>query len=109
MPRGARDANEHEIIEALRAAGATVLQLEDPDHEGVLDLLVGFGGHVVGFNLLMEVKVVGKKLRPGQERWARLWNGPVITVWSVQDALNAIGVRSREIPRLARRIAQSGG
>ncbi len=79
-----RDANEPEIIKALRAAGATVEQLSE---KGVPDLLVGF----MGSTYLMEVKTPKGKLTPDQTTWIDLWQGQVHIVRTVEEALRIIG------------------
>ena len=99
-----RDSNEKEIIAALKAAGATVTQLNGT---GVPDLLVGHAGNT----FLLEVKLPlgprgGKQLRGGadprgdgvltesQVKWWGDWKGaPAQIVRSVDDALRAIGAR----------------
>ena len=83
MPRRKpkRDTAERPIVDALRALGATVAQLDDAN---VPDLLVGFRG----VNYLLEVKT-GKygKLEPGQAEWHQSWCGQTATVKTVEEAL----------------------
>lgn len=97
-----RDVNEPLIIEALRAAGAAVHQL---DGAGVPDLLVSYKGELT----LLEVKNPDAKgggkyntgdgcLTADQTRWWARWrmlNGkePVI-VYTSEQALVAIGAKS---------------
>lgn len=91
------DPNQPEIVAALRACGATVQPLSAIG-KGVPDLVVGYNGA----NYLLEVKhraAVNKSgtFRPSQrershEEWHRQWRGHVVTVWSADDALAAIGV-----------------
>lgn len=82
----ARDHNEPAIVDALRAAGASVCRLSDP---GCPDLLVGYRG----MTLLMEVKVGrGPQHRIAwtavQREWHAQWRGaPVHVVQSPADAL----------------------
>jgi hypothetical protein len=82
-----RDANEREIVEALRAAGHLVQHLEQG--AGVPDLLVFAGGRLV----LLEVKDgPKKKLTPAQVKWHAQWAGtPLFVVDSVSAALAAVG------------------
>jgi hypothetical protein len=96
-----RDANEAEIIAALRAVGATVQQLSGED---VPDLLVGFRG----VDYLVEVKMpLGPKggasdrvLSEGQATWHAAWRGrPPVVVRAVEEALAAIGAVARPAPR----------
>jgi len=90
----ARDANEAEIVRALRDVGAGVFPLDLP-----LDLLVAWRGKT----MLMEVKLpVGpeggdshSRLRPGQQRFIATWPGQVAVVRTPAEALAAIGARIR--------------
>jgi hypothetical protein len=90
------DKNQGEIIEALEAVGATVLDASGVGF-GVPDLIVGH----MGVNHLMEVKNpanrYGRKgLTKKQQKWADGWNGaPVAIVRSPEDALAALGVRKK--------------
>ena len=86
IPRKAkRDANEPEIIAALRRVGASVQPVSIPN---VPDLLVGFRGR----NYLLEIKTAKGKEERGQSEWALLWEGHRAVVRTVDDALIAIGV-----------------
>ena len=93
MRRAAKvDANQREVVAALRDAGATV-QLLHAVGEGCPDLLVGYRGG----NYLLEVKDGRKppsaqKLTPQQEIWHRDWRGHRVVVNSPEAALVAIGV-----------------
>jgi hypothetical protein len=95
-----RDANEAAIVEALRAIGCVVQQLDQGG--GVPDLLVGRGG----VNLLMEVKSPDAKggakpggarmkgrgaLTPDQVRWFGAWKGGrIVEVVNVEEAIAAV-------------------
>lgn len=82
------DANQREIISALRGIGATV-QLLHQVGGGCPDLLVGFGGQTV----LLEVKnPEGRdRLQPEQEAWHNVWKGgPLGVVRSVEEAESAV-------------------
>lgn len=84
-----RDANEKAIIEALRAAGASVQQLSGLD---VPDLLVGHHG----INFLLEVKMPKGELSDGQFEWVKRWRGrDVYVVRTVDEALAAVGCGAR--------------
>jgi hypothetical protein len=95
-----RDANEAQIVAALRRCGAQVLRLGSPDAPDLLvrcgafqcitDSYQGQHGRVWGKYVLMEVKAAKGKLKPGQTDFHRLWPETVI-VRSVADALAAIG------------------
>jgi hypothetical protein len=85
-----RDLIENEIIQALLAAGCTVQRLSA---KGVPDLLVGFVDPETGIptNLLMECKSKGGKLTPDEIAWIDEWKGMVYIIWSIDDALRAVG------------------
>jgi len=79
-----RDKNESRIIEALRAAGASVTPLSAP---GVPDLLVGFRGQTY----LLEVKDGRNGLTDEQDDWHTNWRGsPVWIVRNLEESLRAI-------------------
>lgn len=85
------DANQNEIVKALRKVGATVQSLSSIGH-GCPDLLVGFRG----VNYLFEVKDGTKspsriRLTDDEEKWAIRWAGRWDVVVSVYQALSAIG------------------
>ena len=85
------DANQAEIVAALRGVGASVLDLHGIGVAGVPDLLVVFGERAV----LMEIKnPKGKnRVKESQERFRQTWRGRVEIVRSVDEALAAIGVQ----------------
>jgi Holliday junction resolvase len=91
--RAARtDANHVQVVEALRAAGATVQSLAAVG-KGVPDLLVSFKG----VNILMEVKDGNKspsrqKLTEDQIKFHGTWQGPISIVDGPEAALRALGV-----------------
>ena len=93
MRRAAKiDSNQTEVINALKAAGASVQSLAALG-KGVPDLLVSING----VNLLMEVKDGDKsksrqKLTEDQVKWHGAWQGPVCVVDSPEAALRMIGV-----------------
>lgn len=94
MRRAAKiDGNQTQIVEALRAVGATVQTLAAVG-KGVPDLLVGYKGQT----LLLEVKNGRKppserKLTEDQLVWHRNWNGgPLAVVDGVDSALRMLGV-----------------
>ena len=74
MRRAARrDANERRVIDALRACGAYVKQIND---EGLADLLVYYRGHT----LILEVKDGDKPpsaraLTPAEQKFHDEWPG----------------------------------
>ena len=76
-----RDSNEKEIVDALKAVGASVERLD------VIDLLCGYRG----INYLLEVKTPDGALNEKQSDWIRAWNGGIYIVRTVDEALRAIG------------------
>lgn len=89
MRRAARvDANQDQIVSALRAAGATVQSLSQIGH-GCPDVLASFRGQ----NHLFEIKnPKGKdKVNDEQKKWHIAWCAPVHVVRSPEEALQAIG------------------
>ena len=92
MRRAAKvDANQTEIVKALRQVGASVQSLAATG-KGVPDLLVGFRGK----NLLLEVKDGDKvksarKLTADQVEWHQGWRGHVAVVESVEQAIKVLG------------------
>lgn len=94
MRRAAKvDANQAEVVKALRAAGATVQSLAAVG-DGVPDLLVGIAGKTA----LIEVKDGAKvpsaqRLTSDQLAWHGAWQGGTLaTVNSVESALRVLGV-----------------
>jgi hypothetical protein len=94
MRRAARvDANQPEIVAALRQVGASVQHLHHVG-QGCPDILVGFQG----INYLMEIKDGSKppsrrRLTKDEADWFAQWNGQASIVENVDDALRVIGLR----------------
>ena len=95
MRRAARiDTNHGDIVDALRAAGASVQTLASVGR-GVPDLLVGYRHQ----NFLVEVKrPLGpqggeskSRLTDDQRSWHGSWRGRVDVVRTVSDALALLG------------------
>lgn len=92
MRRKARaDANQPDIVEALRAVGASVAHIHMVG-QGLPDIIVGFHG----VNYLMEIKDGGKppskrRLTPNEQDWHDAWRGSVVVVNDEDQALRAIG------------------
>ena len=92
MRRAAKaDANQPEIIAALRKAGASVQALHTVG-QGCPDIVVGFRG----VNWLLEIKDGSlahsrRVLTSSELSWHRAWEGQVRTVCTPADALAAIG------------------
>jgi hypothetical protein len=81
------DKNQVAIVSALRQAGAKVLMLHQHG-SGCPDALVGFRGKL----LLMEFKSKGGRLTPDELSFYDNWTEYMVVVYSVDDALKAIGV-----------------
>lgn len=87
------DANQPEIVAALRKVGATVHSTAGVA-KGFPDLTVGYKRATY----LLEVKDGSKppsarELTPDQVKWYATWNGgPCVVVNNVSEALAAIGV-----------------
>lgn len=83
-----KDANQNDIVDALRKAGCSVEVMHEP-----CDLLVGIGGR----NILLEVKDSNKppsarKLTEPQLRFRRLWRGQYAVVETVEQAIKEVGL-----------------
>lgn len=93
MRRAAKvDANQTEIVKALRQVGASVQSLASTG-QGCPDLLVG----IRGTNYLIEVKdgqkvKSARKLTPDQVVWHESWRGRVYVAESVEQALEIIKI-----------------
>jgi len=79
-----RDSAEAAIVDALRKAGWSV---ESWSQRNCPDLVLSRHG----VTLLAEVKTGRKKLRPGQQDWIAQWQGRVVVLRSVEDALRLGG------------------
>lgn len=80
-----RDANEREIIDALKQIGCTVKQLSA---KGIPDLLVGFRGK----NFLIEVKQPNGSLTSDQKEFHACWFGTIHVVTTVDEAIRIVSV-----------------
>lgn len=86
------DANQPEIVMALRYAGASVQHLHGVG-SGCPDLVCGYRGQ----NYLIEVKdgskpPSGRALTSDQVAWHGDWKGSVSVVKNIDEALRVIGV-----------------
>ena len=79
------DANQNQIVDFLRDAGASVQSLASLG-KGVPDLLVGWRG----INFAIEVKGPKGALTSDQAKWHREWRGRVVIVRSVEDCKNLL-------------------
>lgn len=87
--RGRRtDSNQSAIVTALRAVGATVVDLSAVGR-GVPDLLVGFRGQT--YLLEVKNKLGRNRTTADQEVFYEWWRGtPAVIVYTTDDALKAI-------------------
>lgn len=84
------DANHAEVVAALRAIGATVLDIHDIGN-GAPDLVVGFRA----VNLLLKIKdgrkpVSARKLTEDEQKFFEEWRGPIHIVYGVADAIDVV-------------------
>jgi hypothetical protein len=84
------DANQEQIVFALRAMGATVRVVTQGN--GLPDLLVGFRG----VTILMEVKdgqkvPSARKLTPAEQKFFEEWRGGIVAIVnSVDEAIDLL-------------------
>ena len=96
MRRAAKvDASQPAIVEALRKAGCSVLDLSRHG-SGVPDVLV-YAPRLCAY-CLVEIKAAGKRknLTPKQVEFHKNWRGPVVVVESVDEALQLFAYRTPE-------------
>lgn len=87
MPRARRvDRNQTEIVQALRACGASV-HITARYGEGFPDLVVGFGGRT----FLLEIKTATGQLTEDEREFIDNWRGHVAIVRNETDALMVVG------------------
>jgi Holliday junction resolvase len=83
---GKVDANQSEVVAALRKVGASVVSLANCGN-GIPDLLVGYRG----VNYLIEVKTQAGRLTEDQKEFKKAWNGSsVIVAKTAEFAIYAI-------------------
>lgn len=96
MTRAKRtDANQAAIVRQLEAWGLRVQSLHEVG-QGVPDLLVG----LPDYNVLVEVKVPGKKLNERQVEWHAAWPGTIIVASTAADVVHALR-EEQELPLMA--------
>ncbi|WP_282091326.1 hypothetical protein [Epibacterium ulvae] len=91
------DANQPQIVSALRRAGATVTATHAAG-QGFPDLVVGYQGN----NFLLEVKDGSKppserQLTPDQRDWHRDWRGQKAVVCNIAQAMAACGIELKGV------------
>lgn len=85
------DLNHQDIVEGLRRVGATVQSLA-PLGKGAPDILVGFRR----MNYALEIKnplmpPSKQRLTVAEEEWHESWQGQVVVIKTLDEALKAIG------------------
>lgn len=90
------DANQPEIVEALKAVGASVEYMHRLG-SGVPDLLVGYRS----LNFIFELKDGNKppsrrKLTEDEVKWHARWRGTVYIVESVEQALQILAAATEQ-------------
>ena len=89
MRNAKSDANQAEVVEALRKVGASVFSLHRVG-QGCPDILCGFRGKTY----LIEVKTKHGTLTPAQNKFIDSWTGDLVhVVRDVDGALRAIGAK----------------
>jgi hypothetical protein len=83
------DANQREIVAALRAEGYTVQHLHKVG-EGCPDLIVGHSNGGRPYNVLLEIKEGDGKLTPQQVIWHHGWRGQCAVVKTKEEAIKAV-------------------
>lgn len=97
------DANQGEIVEALRKAGCSVTTTHTLGR-GFPDLTVGYAGET----FLLEVKASPREqLTPDEADWHTAWRGHVAIVTSPSEALAVVGIYAAPVARGARNFAQT--
>jgi Holliday junction resolvase len=97
MRRAAKiDSNQPEIVEALRAIGASVATTHTAG-KGFPDLVVGYGA----VNYLLEIKdgslsPSARKLTSDQVEFHAAWRGQIEVVESIDDAFRAIKFKEQK-------------
>ena len=79
------DANQAEIVEALRSAGASVQILSGVGH-GCPDIIVGLKGR----NYLFEIKARGGAMTRDEIIWQQNWKGQYTIIRTVDQALECL-------------------
>lgn len=89
-----KDANHREIVDAISKAGVPFIDMSALGC-GVPDLLVDVEGSLQLWEIKNKKTSYGRKgLNKNQEAWAKNWKGsPVRLIYSVEDALQAVGLK----------------
>lgn len=81
------DANQGEIVQALRDAYCSVLPIHRVG-QGCPDLAVGYKGRTY----FLEIKTAKGNLTPAEIEFMNTWRGHYVIVRTVDEALKAIGL-----------------
>lgn len=74
------DGNQSEVVKWLRELGFSVFHTH-----GVGEAFPDLVAAQLGFNVLIEVKPVGRKLKPNQLEWHTNWPGWVVVIRTKED------------------------
>ncbi len=93
------DSNHTEIVDQLFLCGCSVQSLATIGN-GCPDILVGYKG----YNFVFEIKTEKGKLNQRQKDWFHQWDGEVMVIRSIYDALeimigHIISCTLREVPK----------
>jgi hypothetical protein len=83
------DANQQDIVDALRRVGAKVYDASRVG-EGFPDLIIGFRQCL----FLLEVKTSSGRLTKDQKKFHAEWDSYIHIVHTVEEALRVIGLNS---------------
>lgn len=102
------DANQGEIVQALREAGASVTDLHEVG-KGCPDIVVGWIDRksLIPHTVLMEIKTENGRMTPEEKDWWATWQGHALVIRSPREALIAIGCAVVEIGTHERNVAQT--
>ena len=78
------DANQSEIVAALRKFGASVWDTHEIGHGP--DIIVGWSGKV----FCMEIKTEEGTLTPSEKKFRESWRGNYYVIRSIEDALQVL-------------------
>jgi Holliday junction resolvase len=90
--RARTDANQREIVAALRKVGCSVAVLSSVG-KNVPDLAVGYRGQNFFLEVKRDERAAKRKDQTDQRTAQESWRGSMVTVMNVADALHVIGVQ----------------
>lgn len=89
------DKNQEEIVRAIRELGFSAQPIHIVGH-GCPDVILG----CYGFNLLLEIKMLGKRLTPDEATWHAAWSGQVAIAHDIEEVLEITKAYRNLMPRL---------